>query len=215
MIRHIMLYHIILPEKLVLGRGGIVEQFVQLFLSYGLIGLIIASFTESFISPILPDILLIPMALAAPEKAIYYAVIATTASVLGGLIGYAAGFKFGPPLVERFIPPRYAEMAHKWIVEYGGWAIVVSALAPIPYKFVCITAGVFKVNRGVFLIASIIGRAKRFLLEGILIFYYGPKAVELMKAYSDETAIGLVVIVLVLIAAAWLLKRMRRQPSTE
>src|SRR5476651_1176750 len=49
------------------------------------------SFAESSFFPLPPDIMLIPMALAEPAKAWRYALIATLASVAGGLLGYAIG----------------------------------------------------------------------------------------------------------------------------
>lgn len=173
------------------------DQLVDIIQQYGLIGLIIVSFTESFISPILPDILLIPMALAEPEKAIYYSAIATAASSIGGIIGYLAGKRFGLPIIQKFIPQKHIDRIGNWITKYGVWAIILASLAPIPYKFVSISAGVFRLNMTLFVIASIIGRSKRFLLEGILIYYFGPQAIELMKNFSDNMLIALGVIAVV------------------
>lgn len=173
------------------------EQIIEILGHYGLIGLIIISFTESFISPILPDILLIPMALAEPDKAIYYSAVATISSVLGGILGYLAGKRFGLPLIEKFVPQKYIDIIKHWVTNYGVWAIILASLAPIPFKFVSISAGVFRLNMSLFIVAAILGRAKRFLLEGVLIYYYGPQAIELIKNFSDNTLIAVVVIVLV------------------
>ena len=122
------------------------EQFIPFFQNFGLAGLFILSFIESFISPILPDLMLIPMALAQPEKAIMYSVVATVGSVLGGFVGYGIGMKFGIPVMKRFVPQQQADKIHGWIENYGGWAIFLAALAPIPYKFASISAGVFRIN---------------------------------------------------------------------
>jgi len=171
------------------------EQAIEFFMNYGVVGLFIVSFIESFISPILPDLLLIPMGLALPEKAIYYSVIATSASVLGGIVGYFIGNRVGMPVLQKYVPAKHIETIHNWLEKYGGWAIFFAALAPIPYKFISISAGAFRINMVVFLLASVFGRGKRFLLEGILIFYYGPKAVELIKNYSDNFIIGFLIVV--------------------
>lgn len=186
------------------------EALIIFFKSYGVVGLFVVSFLESFISPIFPDLLLIPMALSTPEKAIYYSAIATVASVLGGIIGYFIGNKLGLPVLQKYAPAKHVETIHNWLERYGGWAIFFAAMAPIPYKFISISAGVFRVNMVVFLLASILGRGKRFLLEGILIFYYGPKAVELIKNYSNNFIIGFV-IVCVIIAVSIVV--MRRKPK--
>ena len=81
------------------------QDGVAFFQTYGLWGLLAVAFLESFISPILPDLLLIPMALANPEQAIWYAVWTTLTSVLGGFIGYYGGHRFGLSDVPR---PVYA-----------------------------------------------------------------------------------------------------------
>ena len=188
------------------------EQLIQLFQHYGAAGLFFVSFIESFISPILPDLILIPMALSTPEKAIYYSLIATLASVLGGIIGYFIGKRLGLPVLEKYASAKHVETIHNWLEKYGGWAIFIAALAPIPYKFVSISAGVFRVNMFVFLLASVFGRGKRFLLEGILIFYYGPKAVELIKNYSNNFIIGFVAIAIIGVIAILL---MRKKPIRE
>lgn len=188
------------------------EQLIQLFQHYGAAGLFFVSFIESFISPILPDLILIPMALSTPEKAIYYSLIATLASVLGGIIGYFIGKRLGLPVLEKYASAKHVETIHNWLEKYGGWAIFFAALAPIPYKFVSISAGVFRVNMFVFLLASVFGRGKRFLLEGILIFYYGPKAVELIKNYSNNFIIGFVAIAIIGVIAILL---MRKKPIRE
>ena len=52
------------------------------------------AFIESSFFPIPPDVMLIPMVLAAPAKAWRIAGIATAASVLGGAFGYAIGVFF-------------------------------------------------------------------------------------------------------------------------
>ncbi|MDU4960513.1 MAG: YqaA family protein [Sporomusaceae bacterium] len=181
------------------------EQLIAWLESYGLIGLFIISFVESFISPVLPDVLLIPMALAEPEKAIYYSLVATGASVLGGYVGYAVGYRLGIPLMKKVVPPRHVETIHGWLDKYGGWAIWLAAMAPIPYKFTSITAGVFKINLFVFTVSSILGRAKRFLLEGILIYYYGDQAVSLIARYTEDFLHGF--LWLLALALAWFLWR--------
>jgi undecaprenyl-diphosphatase len=191
-----------------------VEQFISFFQNFGVLGLFIISFIESIFSPILPDLLLIPMALSIPEKAIYYSVIATTGSVLGGIVGYFVGNKYGVLAVKKFVPNKYVEKISGWLDQYGGWAIFLAALAPIPYKFVSISSGVFRINMVVFLAASIFGRGKRFLLEGILIFYYGPQAIDLIKTYSNTFMIGITLfIVLIVVGIAVMRKIPQRKLS--
>lgn len=162
------------------------EQILQWFEQYGLWGLFFLTFIESFISPVLPDLMLIPLALANPEKAITYSLITTLASVLGGFVGYGIGNRFGKLALNKFVPVHYTAKIKHWLDHYGGWAIFLAALAPIPYKFVSIAAGTFRINFFVFLVASILGRGKRFLLVGILIYYYGPEALAMLELIPEQ-----------------------------
>ncbi len=183
------------------------EQLIIFFQNFGVLGLFIISFIESIFSPILPDLLLVPMALSVPEKAIYYSIIATVGSVLGGIVGYFIGNKYGIIAVKKYVPNKYVEKINGWLEQYGGWAIFLAALAPIPYKFVSISSGVFRINMVVFLIASVFGRGKRFLLEGILIFYYGPQAIELIKTYSNAFMIGVTIFIVLLAVAIAVMRK--------
>lgn len=174
------------------------EALVAILLEWGLTGLLVAAFTESFISPVLPDLLLIPLALTNPHNAIYYGLAATVVSILGGLIGYIIGLKIGLPAARKFIPAKYMDKIHKTVKENALWAIFLASLSPIPYKFVSITAGALKLDMSVFLIISILGRGKRFLLEGVLIYYFGAQAVEMFTQHKDD----MLIISLIIIAAA-------------
>ncbi len=186
------------------------EALLAILLEWGLTGLLIAAFTESFISPILPDLLLIPLALANPQHAIYYGLAATAVSILGGLIGYLIGLKIGLPATRKFIPAKYLEKIHNTVQENALWAIFLASLSPIPYKFVSITAGALKINMPVFLFISLLGRGKRFLLEGVLIYYFGPQAVEMFTQHKDDM---LIISLLIIIAAgifAYVTKRSKK-----
>lgn len=193
------------------------DTIIQILLNYGTVGLALAAFTESFLSPIPPDLLLVPLALAAPQKAVYYSLVATGASIAGGCFGYALGHKFGPPALKRFVAPRYLERIHRLIEKYGAWAIFLGALAPIPYKFISITAGALRIQPSVFLVASLFGRAKRFLLEGILIYYYGPQALSFVQNFSAHTgSIVAMAIALTLISVVyWKIRARKMAPSSD
>ena len=186
------------------------EQLLHFFEYYGLWGLFLLAFMESFISPILPDLMLIPMVLSAPEEAIYYSTITTLASVLGGLVGYGIGNRFGQPAINKFVPFRYTEKIKQWFNAYGGWAIFFTALAPIPFKFVSIAAGAFRTNMLVFIIASVLGRGKRFLLIGILVHYFGPESLDVLNLIPDNWILaGLVLLTIAVMFVYY--RRHRRQ----
>lgn len=189
------------------------EAIIALLLSWGLIGLVVASFTESFCSPILPDVVLIPLALAQPENAVYYGLIATIASIIGGFIGYGIGYKLGPAAARKIIPAKYQGKVHHFSQHNAKWAVFIAAMSPIPYKFVSITAGALRINLPVFVVASSLGRAKRFLLEGILIYYYGPVAVQIFAQHSDSLVIGSLLLILAIVVAFYIFRRMKKNAA--
>lgn len=77
------------------------ENITALLLERGLGGLIVAAFTESFCSPVLPGMVLLPLALANPHLAIYYGFAKAAATVLGGFAGYGIGRMWGMPVAEK------------------------------------------------------------------------------------------------------------------
>lgn len=103
------------------------DFLIQYFTNYGTVGLFVIALAESVFSPILPDLLLIPLAIANPQNAIYYGMVATVASILGGLIGYAIGKMCGPRVIKRFIPLHYIDCDGRWLIntEFGQY---ISAL---------------------------------------------------------------------------------------
>lgn len=186
------------------------EAIISILVGWGMVGLAIAAFTESFCSPILPDLLLIPLALAQPEHAIYYGCVATVASVIGGFLGYGIGNKIGLPAAKKMIPAKYEEKIRTVAEENAKWAIFLAALSPIPYKFVSITAGALQISLPVFVVISFIGRAKRFLLESILLYYYGPKAEHIFTQHTDEVLLITIGIVGLIAVVVYVIKRFKR-----
>ena len=187
------------------------QDGVAFFQTYGLWGLLAVAFLESFISPILPDLLLIPMALANPEQAIWYAVWTTLTSVLGGFIGYYGGHRFGEPALRRIVPERHLETSRCWMEKYGALAVFLAAMSPIPYKFVSIIAGAFRVNLCLFFVFSFLGRSKRFLVEGLLIYYYGSQALAMFEKYKTEAIIGFVLVSVLMVLGVYLFRRHKMQ----
>ncbi len=108
--------------------------------------LAVVSFIESSFFPIPPDIMLIPMVLSRREKAWWYATIATVASVLGGLLGYAIGYfayqAIGLPILEFYGKEHALDGFIAFVHNYGVPAVIIKGMTPIPYKVVTIAAGV-------------------------------------------------------------------------
>lgn len=183
--------------------------------SEGLIGLFLLAFTDSFISPIVPEVILLPLCLANREMAIYYAGVAWIASILGSVIGYSIGYRLGPVCVTRFVPEKHWVRIKELVDTYGAWALLWGALAPLPYKVISITAGVLAIDFKVFILVTMIGRAKRFMIEGILIYYLGDAVIEFGQSILAHKPLLLLTSLLLIFGAYLLTKILCKAPDRD
>ncbi len=120
------------------------------------------------------EIMYLPMALAAPNKAIFYGLFVTFFSVLGACFGYFLGKKGGQPILHKLFKEKHIDAVRKLYKKYDTKAVFIGAFSPIPYQAFTLSAGVFDLNFSRFVMTSIIGRAGRFLLVTGLIAIFGP-----------------------------------------
>ncbi len=139
--------------------------------------LAIVSFVESSFFPIPPDILMIPMILAAPRRAWLIAAVALVSSVLGGLAGYAIGaFAFeqiGRPILEHLGKADAMEAFNARFNDFSFWAVLIAGMTPFPYKVITIMSGWTGMPVMVFFVSSVIARGIRFFLIAALLRKYG------------------------------------------
>ncbi len=136
------------------------------------------AFAESSFFPIPPDVLIIPMILAARERAWRIAAVATIASVLGGALGYGIGALLfetvGRPVLDLYgYMDKFADFQNRF-AEWGAWIVAGFGFTPFPYKVITITSGVVNLDPAVFMIASLVSRAARFFLVAALLWWFGP-----------------------------------------
>ncbi|MFH1827522.1 MAG: YqaA family protein [bacterium] len=175
-----------------------ISSFVDFILSsnFPIAGLAIVAFAESSFFPIPPDVIMIPLALINPANAIIYGIITTLSSIIGGMFGYFIGVKGGKPLVKKFISEEKLYKVKLYYNQYDVWAIIVAGFSPIPYKLFTITAGLFDLKFGRFIIASAIGRGGRFLTIGTLIFFFGVPIKEFLTNYLELATIAFSVLLI-------------------
>src|SRR6202167_6492165 len=138
------------------------------------------AFAESSFFPAPPDVMLIPMALARPDRAWLFAAVCTIASVTGGLFGYFIGSELyatvGQWLISLYGYGDKVEAFRDAYAHYGAWIILIKGFTPIPYKIVTITSGFAGFNFGLFFVLSVITRGARFFLIAFLLNRYGVQA---------------------------------------
>lgn len=162
--------------------------------------LIFIAFIESSFFPIPVDLLLIPMVLAARQRAWMLAGLCTIASVAGGYFGYFIGASLfetiGRPIIEIYgFEDTFVRFTQQYN-EMGAWIVAVFGLTPFPYKVVTIASGVTLLDPVVFGIASLGSRGLRFFLVAALIWYFGPPIRRFVERYLGWVALAFVVILI-------------------
>jgi membrane protein YqaA with SNARE-associated domain len=170
--------------------------------------LFLLAFAESSFFPIPPDVLLITLGVAAPESAIWYGLVCSLGSVLGGMVGYAIGLYGGRPLLFKLFAERKIHGVERLYDRYNAWATGIAGLTPIPYKVFTIAGGAFKINFKIFVVASAVSRSLRFMAEGILLFFYGEAIRDFLFKWFNWLSIAFVVL---LVGGFWLVHRYGRQ----
>lgn len=168
------------------------------------------SFAESSFFPVPPDVMLIPMALARPQRAYVLAAWCTVTSVAGGLLGYAIGAllydSVGAWLIQLYHYGDKVETFRAAYAQWGAWIILLKGLTPIPYKIVTITSGFAGYNLGLFVLFSIIARATRFFVLAFLLHRYGEQARHIIeKRLGLWVLLGAALVVIGIVAALYLI----------
>lgn len=156
--------------------------------------LAIVAFAESSFFPVPPDVMLVPMAVARPEKAWFYATVCTIASVLGALLGYAIGALLFDTLGQWIIGLYgYADGVEEFralYAEWGAWIILIKGMTPIPYKVVTIASGFAGYSLFWFVVLSVITRGARFFIVAGILHHFGEPLKAFMEKHLTLVAVG-------------------------
>ncbi len=196
---------------MVLHRGAMLKRIYDWCIDaahkpYALWIMGIVSFAESSFFPVPPDVMLIPMSLARPQRAWLYAAVCTVTSVLGGVVGYAIGAllfdSVGQWLIQVYGLADKVDAFRASYAEWGAVIILLKGLTPIPYKLVTITSGFAGYNILLFILCSIVARGGRFFVVAILLNRYGDWIrVRIERHLGLWVALGAIVLVLGFVVA--------------
>jgi membrane protein YqaA with SNARE-associated domain len=167
------------------------------------------SFIESSFFPVPPDAMLIPMSLARPDRAYFYATLCTLTSVAGGLLGYFIGAvlydSLGLWLMKLYGYGDKIEAFREAYAQWGTWIILLKGVTPIPYKIVTIASGFSGYPVLPFILLSLIARGTRFYLVAFLLNRYGPRArVIIEERLGFWVTVSTLVLIVGIVAAVYL-----------
>jgi len=164
---------------------------------YGTPALFFLAFAESSFFPVPPDVLLIALTISVRKKAFFYALICTAGSVLGGAFGFFIGLEFweiGKGILLRYVTMETIDQVRFYFQNYEAWAVAIAGFTPIPYKVFTISAGFFRVDFLIFIVASILSRGARFFLVSGLLYLFGPTIRAFIDKYFNVVTYAFVVL---------------------
>jgi membrane protein YqaA with SNARE-associated domain len=170
------------------------------------------SFVEAFIFPVMPEVMLGPMCLAQPRRALRFATLSLLGSLAGSLVGYALGH-YAYEALRPLLSPHMQETISVWVetlrtdMQQHWWAmlgaLLVAALQPvIPMKFVTWASGIVGVPMLPFLACMVVGRGKRVYVLAIAIRIGGERAEAAIRRYIEP--IGWIALALLAAVAGYL-----------
>ncbi len=152
--------------------------------------------------------MLAPMILARPERAYFYALVCTVASVLGGIFGYAIGYfltDVGMMILTWLGKADTFEASKALFQQHGAWVILIKGLTPIPFKLITIASGIFQFHFALFVALCVVTRGARFFAEAWILKRWGPAVLAMVeKRLALWTAIGIVVLVGAIVAVKFI-----------
>src|SRR5690606_38682744 len=158
------------------------------------------AFIEASFFPIPPHPLLGLMCLAEPKKAICLAVIATLASVAGGLLGYAIGWGIYDTVRSELLAllgmTESFPVAACYLREYGAEIIMIKGATPIPFTLLTIPAGFIGMTIVSFVLASLVSRSISFMIVGVLFRLFGAPTKRFVDKYLGMVSAGFIVLVI-------------------
>ena len=185
----------LLLDKLVKNLSRLSDYLIA-FGPFGLFA--VAVLDSSFVPlPSSADALMLLLTAAHPRWMVFYAIVATAGSTLGCWLLYCASRRAGRRALSRFSESKQKRVK-ELIDRYDVLSVLVASLLPppFPFKLFVITAGVFRFSLTRFVVAIVVGRGFRFLLEGYFAVRYGAQSKVFLAKYYPWIGLGLAVIII-------------------
>jgi len=163
------------------------------------------SFIEAIFFPVPPEVMLAPMSLAQPKRALGFATLSLIGSMFGMFVGYALGYfalEMAMPLVERMGYAAQFDAIKQQAAENGFWLLLIAGFTPVPFKVFTLAAGAVAMPLLPFFFGALVGRGKRVYLVAGAIRLGGEKAEAALHRHIEP--IGWAAVVLLLGLIGWI-----------
>jgi membrane protein YqaA with SNARE-associated domain len=200
---------------------GIMDWFKSLkatLIGFGALGIFLIALMDAAFIPMPggPDVVVISLSIYKPALMPLYVLAAMLGSTIGSLILYFIAWKGGEAALQKFSAEKRAKV-QKAIDEYDIWALLLAAVMPppFPFKLFVLSAGAFRMKLWRFVLAMILGRGFRFVLEGVLAVRYGEQATEILKQHSVKIGLGVAAAIILIVLLKMLLHRRQENADLE
>ena len=204
---------------MVIFLTGIMDWFKNLkaaLIGFGALGIFLIALMDAAFIPMPggPDVVVISLSIYKPALMPLYVFAAMAGSTIGSLLLYFVGLRGGEAVLRKFSAEKRAKV-QRALDQYDIWAMLVAAVMPppFPFKVFVLSAGAFKMKLWRFVLAMILGRGFRFILEGYLAVRYGEQATEILKQNGTKIGLGIAAAIIIICLVKILLNR--RQPAAE
>ena len=160
------------------------DGLVAFLVEFGILGIIMAAFSEAVFLPLPMELISIPVYLVNPARAVFYALVLITFSIAGSVAGYHLSRYLGKPLLHKLVPEKHLQRLTDLYDKNALLTLMTAAFTPIPYEAYVLSAGAFGIGFRKFLFATVFSRVIRHLPQAVLIRLYGDALLMHVKTYT-------------------------------
>ncbi len=186
------------------------QSVVDFLKEFGPWGLFVHSFIDAIFFPIPAFFLQVSLSLLNPANALWLATVGYIACLLGTPVGYYLGKIMGKSILYKLMKKQWIDAATEKFQTNGEAAILIGSFTPIPFKVFTILSGCLNFPLWRLIGYAALGRGAKFYVVGLLFYFYGRAAENMVKDVSLYIFIGAVPIIVV-----YLLLRRRSRKKKE
>ncbi len=163
------------------------------------------------------DVLTIVLAARHPELWVYYAVMATIGSVIGGFVTYRLARKGGKESLSRRFSAKTLKRVYEIFERWGFAAIAIPAVLPPPMPFVpfLLAAGAMQYSVKKFLAAMTLGRIVRYMILAYLAGRYGRKILPLLLNHGHPVLVAVVGLIVAVVLAYLVIRASKKKKGAK